>query len=346
MNKKTIIRINESQLKNCIKKIIKEEVDTIKKETSLKEEVGEKTKNTIDKWRSEMGDRKTAIKLIDYMLERMVGMSSGDLADTSTFANGIDGIEGALVDGDYKGALNIAGDTAKDMIDDEGFGDMFEGVNVSKTNKKDSEGRPIYKSEDGEKYVDVSLGKSKKPELHSVTKEGEPNTPLKNFVIKENESWMKMRAGAKGKVFENDEEFMPDGTYTVSNSGGYEIMLSDSGDMAKVKDAFGSDTPKISDWLEIEYVPSEDGEMDDEGYPEMVPVIDPNGYNIPLNMVMRIDNQKDDMGDMDDMVSKYDDQESGKYTQNMDDVESGILPEEENQKLNETVNRFKQIINY
>jgi hypothetical protein len=54
-------------------------------------------------------------------------------------------------------------------------------------------------------------------------------------------------------------------------------------------------------------------------------------------------NKKDDM---DDMVSKYDDQESGKYTQNMDDVESGILPEEENQKLNETVNRFKQIINY
>ena len=74
--------------------------------------------------------------------------------------------------------------------------------------------------------------------------------------------------------------------------------------------------------------------------------VDPNGYNIPLNIVMRINNQKDDMVDMDDMVSKYDDQESGKYTQNMDDVESGILPEEEDQKLNETVNRFKQIINY
>jgi hypothetical protein len=152
---------------------------------NLTEEVGEKTKNTIDNWRSELGDRETAIKLIDYMLSRMISMSSGDLADTATYANGIDGVEDALVDGDYKGALNIAGDTAKEMIDEEGFGDMFEGVNVSKTNKKDSEGRPIYKSEDGEKYVDVSLGKSKKPELHSVTKEGEPNTPLKNFVIKE-----------------------------------------------------------------------------------------------------------------------------------------------------------------
>jgi hypothetical protein len=307
MNKKTIIRINESQLKNCIKKIIKEEVDTIKKTTSLKEEVGEKTKNTIDKWRSEMGDRKTAIKLIDYMIEKMVGISSGDLADTATFANGIDGVENALVDGDYKGALNIAGDTAKEMIDEE-IGD------------RDFDEIPGFEG---------------------------TRDALNALRIREEkkESFMKMRAGAKGKVFENDEEFMPDGTYTVSNAGGYEIMLSDSGDMAKVKDAFGSDTPKISDWLEIEYVPSEDGEMDDEGYPEMVPVIDPNGYNIPLNMVMRIDNQKDDMGDMDDMVSKYDDQESGKYTQNMDDVESGILPEED-QKLNETINRFKQIINY
>ena len=420
MNKKTIIRINESQLKNCIKKMIKEEVDTIKKPTSLKEEVGEKTKNTIDKWRSEMGDRKTAIKLIDYMLERMVGMSSGDLADTATFANGIDGVENALVDGDYKGALNIAGDTAKEMIDEE-IGD------------RDFDEIPGFEG---------------------------TRDALNALRIREEkkESFMKMRAGAKGKVFENDEEFMPDGTYTVSNAGGYEIMLSDSGDMAKVKDAFGSDTPEISDWLEIEYVPSEDGEMDDEGYPEMVPVIDPNGYNIPLNMVMRIreekkesfmkmragakgkvfenegsepeiisiDSVKNDIAlvtiktingeteqikfevdnthptefrdyyyaelvgedkngisyeiwadyekmdheiggriqdlttsndiylstkwnkkdDMDDMVSKYNDQESGKYTQNMDDVESGILPEEEDQKLNETINRFKQIINY
>jgi hypothetical protein len=429
MNKKTIIRINESQLKNCIKKIIKEEVDTIKKTTSLKEEAkcpASKfcapglNKYTIDKWRSKMGDRKTAIKLIDYMIEKMVGVSSGDLADTATFANGIDGVEDALVNGDYKGALNIAGDTAKEMVDEE-IGD------------RDFDEIPGFEG---------------------------TRDALNALRIREEkkESFMKMRAGAKGKVFENDEEFMPDGTYTVSNAGGYEIMLSDSGDMAKVKDAFGSDTPEISDWLEIEYVPSEDGEMDDEGYPEMVPVIDPNGYNIPLNMVMRIreekkesfmkmragakgkvfenegsepeiisiDSVKNDTAlvtiktingeteqikfevdnthptefrdyyyaelvgedkngisyeiwadyemmdheiggriqdlttsndiylstkwnkkdDMDDMVSKYNDQESGKYTQNMDDVESGILPEEEDQKLNEAINRFKQIINY
>jgi hypothetical protein len=39
------------------------------------------------------------------------------------------------------------------------------------------------------------------------------------------------------------------------------------------------------------------------------------------------DNDNEDDG-IDDIVNKYDDQESGKYTQNMDDVESGIIPEE------------------
>ncbi len=74
----------------------------------------------------------------------------------------------------------------------------------------------------------------------------------------------------------NEEEFVCHGYYTVSNSGGYEIMLSNSNDAAKIKDPKSGE---ISDWLEIEYVPSEDGESE--------PVIDPNGYDIPLNMVMR-----------------------------------------------------------
>lgn len=88
-----------------------------------------------------------------------------------------------------------------------------------------------------------------------------------------------------GKVNENfeeeSEEFIPHGTYTVSNTGGYEIMLSPDGEQAKVRDAFGSDNPETSDWLEIEYIP-------DEETGESEPVIDPNGYNIPLNQVMRI----------------------------------------------------------
>lgn len=81
----------------------------------------------------------------------------------------------------------------------------------------------------------------------------------------------------------NEEEFIPHGSYTISNLGGYEIMLNNSGDAAMVRDAFGSDNPKTSDWLEIEYIPNDEGETE--------PVIDPNGYNIPLNQVMRISNE-------------------------------------------------------
>lgn len=89
-------------------------------------------------------------------------------------------------------------------------------------------------------------------------------------------------------VQEGDEEFVPHGAYTVSNSGGYEVMLNDSGDAARVRDAFGSDNPRTSDWLEIEYVP-------DEETGESEPVIDPNGYNIPLNMVMRLQETDEDL---------------------------------------------------
>lgn len=93
---------------------------------ALSEEVGEKTKNTIDKWRSELGDMKTAVKLVDYILEKMIGMTSSDLADTATFANGLEAIVEELESGDYKSALNLAKDTAMEMVNDEGFGDMFE----------------------------------------------------------------------------------------------------------------------------------------------------------------------------------------------------------------------------
>jgi hypothetical protein len=82
------------------------------------------------------------------------------------------------------------------------------------------------------------------------------------------------------------EEFVAHGGYCVSNSGGYLIQLSDCGSCARVKDAFGSDNPVVSDWMEIESVESE--EIDEEGFPEFDSVIDPSGYNINLNEVMRI----------------------------------------------------------
>lgn len=120
--------------------------------------------------------------------------------------------------------------------------------------------------------------------------------------------------------FEMEEEFVPNGTYTVSNSGGYEIMLSPDGSAAKVRDAFGSDNPQVSDWLEIEYV--ETDEFDEDGHPEMEPVIDPNGYNIPLNMVMRKNafeskkgKNKNKLREMEDIFGGSDiDFTSGDYT--------------------------------
>jgi hypothetical protein len=99
---------------------------------------------------------------------------------------------------------------------------------------------------------------------------------------------------------ENNEPFEVHGYYTVSNSGGYEIMLSDDGEMARVRDAFGSDDPETSDWLPIEYVTSEDDE--DE------PVIDPEGYNIPLSQVMRANKySEEEQISNDDISEDYDD---------------------------------------
>lgn len=116
----------------------------------------------------------------------------------------------------------------------------------------------------------------------------------------------------KSKLNENFEEFTPHGTYTVSNTGGYEIMLNDAGDAAKVRDAFGSDNPKTSDWLEIEYIP-------DEETGESEPVIDPNGYNIPLNQVMRINEDAPPFNSLDPNLERdtpeYDDAVSKHYAQ-------------------------------
>ena len=73
------------------------------------------------------------------------------------------------------------------------------------------------------------------------------------------------------------EEFKAHGYYAVSNAGGYEVELHPSGDSARIKNG-----EEVTDWLEIEWVPDEDPAMD------FIPVIDPKGYDVPLNMIMRI----------------------------------------------------------
>jgi hypothetical protein len=67
------------------------------------------------------------------------------------------------------------------------------------------------------------------------------------------------------------------GYYTYSNSCGYGVILSDCGEAAKL--VMNNEDCDVTDWLDIEYVMDED-----EG--EFVPVIDPTGYNISLNLVM------------------------------------------------------------
>jgi hypothetical protein len=86
------------------------------------------------------------------------------------------------------------------------------------------------------------------------------------------------RAGFKGISLKS--KFTVHGHYTVSNWGGYEIMLSRDGESARVRDAYGSKFPKTSRWLKIEYMPDADDGMD--------LVIDPEGYNIPLGLVMSV----------------------------------------------------------
>ena len=81
------------------------------------------------------------------------------------------------------------------------------------------------------------------------------------------------------------EGFIEHGSYTVCNAGGFLVQLSDDGDSARMKDCYGSENPKISSWKEIEYVIDPDCEDEENN---LIPVIDPKGYNIPLNEVMRI----------------------------------------------------------
>lgn len=91
----------------------------------LNEGLTEKGIATVEKWIAEKGARGAGVKMIDSVLNRMIGLSSSDLADTATFANGLDEIESMLEEGDYNAAFEIAKDTAREMVDEEGGGDLF-----------------------------------------------------------------------------------------------------------------------------------------------------------------------------------------------------------------------------
>jgi hypothetical protein len=115
--------MKKSQLRLIISEIVKQAKLFEKR---VNEALSPKSIATLEKWRKELGDRKTAVKLIDTVLERRLGLSSADLADTATFANGLDAIEVLLKDGKYDSAIQQAMETARDMIEEEGGQGIWE----------------------------------------------------------------------------------------------------------------------------------------------------------------------------------------------------------------------------
>lgn len=89
--------------------------------------INDRQRMLIVKWCETMGCRKAAIRMIDSVLNTSIGLSSADLADTTTFANGVDSIEDALEAQDYQGAYEMAKDTASEMVAEEGGDDLMEG---------------------------------------------------------------------------------------------------------------------------------------------------------------------------------------------------------------------------
>jgi hypothetical protein len=89
--------------------------------------ISDKNRMLIIKWCESMGCHEAAIRMIDSVLKTSIGLSSADLADTSTFANGVDSIEDALKAQDYQGAYEMAKDTASEMVAEEGGEGLMEG---------------------------------------------------------------------------------------------------------------------------------------------------------------------------------------------------------------------------
>lgn len=121
LNIKTLI--NE-----CIIEVLKEGLQPSDSpvNSSSSKPVNSKTVAILQKWIAKDGSRDAAKKLIDYILHRRLGLNSDHLPDTSTFASGLDGVSDALDQQDWRGAIDIAKDTATEMIEDEGGAGMNE----------------------------------------------------------------------------------------------------------------------------------------------------------------------------------------------------------------------------
>lgn len=63
----------------------------------------------------------TAVWLINKHISEIAPVTASDLPDTAIYADGISGIEEALEEKDYEGAINIAEDTACEMLYELGY---------------------------------------------------------------------------------------------------------------------------------------------------------------------------------------------------------------------------------
>jgi hypothetical protein len=111
----------------------------------IKEGLNDKGIAVIQKWISENGERQAANKMIDQIIFKVTGgLKSSDLTDSATFANGLDEVELLLIEKDYNYAFEIARETVRDMLEDEGF-PMFENKNNEKPQIKEGMKRLKFK---------------------------------------------------------------------------------------------------------------------------------------------------------------------------------------------------------
>ncbi len=115
-------------------------------ENHLGGQVSEKTQGILTRWIGEFGARQAAVKLIDNFLRGAVGMTSADLTDSATFAQGLDEIETYLSDGDFGSAIDATKDTVRDMLEDEGFPMMEnKGKMCENNNNNNNKNKPQIK---------------------------------------------------------------------------------------------------------------------------------------------------------------------------------------------------------
>jgi hypothetical protein len=151
---------------------------SIKTKNQITEGISDKAIQSIQNWISQLGTRKTAVKLVDLMISRQTGgLTSSDLGDTATFANGLDDIESFLEENDFEGALSAAKSTAEDMLYDEGF----EGFGLDESLKRNNKNMRNTKKQVLKDLRDVSFNKlveeyyNMKEEDSFVVKEGDPD---------------------------------------------------------------------------------------------------------------------------------------------------------------------------